>query len=226
MRQETAKKLLDKVKKDYNTISSEFDQTRGFDWGEFELFANYIKDGDKVADLGCGNGRFYKFLKEERNTNYVGIDNSEKLLEKAQVKNPDAKFITGDLTQIPLKDASMDVCAAIASLHHIPSTKLRTKAIKEIHRVLKKDGIFIVTVWNLFQKKYKKYIWKSRIKALLSLGRYDFRDTMIPWGKSEVKRYYYAFKENELRKLLEKNNFSVIEGSVNHNIVFICRKNG
>lgn len=222
MREKTAISLLKKVKKDYAKIAEEFDQTRKTKWEEFDNFLKYIKDKNTVTDIGCGNGRFYEFLKQHKKTKYIGIDNNKKLLEKAK-KEKNAKFIKGDLLKIPLKKESVNVVLEIASLHHIPSKELREKAVKEVNRVLKKNGIFIVSVWNLFQPKYKKYIRKAFLKSILSLGKYDPRDTFIPWAK-KTERYYYAFKENELEKLLKKNGFEILEKEKNNNIVFICRK--
>lgn len=222
MREKTAISLLKKVIKDYTEISEEFDQTRKTKWEEFDIFLKYIKDKNTVADVGCGNGRFYEFLKRHKTTKYIGIDNNKKLLEKAK-KEKDAKFIKGDLLKIPLGKESVNIVLEIASLHHIPSKKLREKAIKEGNRILKKNGIFIVSVWNLFQPKYKKYIRKAFLKAILTLGKYDTRDAFIPWAK-KTERYYYAFKEDELEKLLKKTGFEILEKEKNNNIVFICRK--
>ena len=222
MREKTAISLLKKVVKDYADIAEEFNQTRKNKWEEFDNFLKYIKDKNIVADIGCGNGRFYEFLKKHKKTKYIGIDNNRKLLEKAK-KEEGAKFMKGDLLKIPLKKDIVNVVLEIASLHHIPSKKLREKAIKEANRVLKTNGIFIVSVWNLFQPKYKKYIRKAFLKSILTLGKYDTRDTFIPWAK-KTERYYYAFKENELQKLLEKNGFKILEKEKNNNIVFICRK--
>ncbi|MFH1218676.1 MAG: class I SAM-dependent methyltransferase [Candidatus Peregrinibacteria bacterium] len=221
MHKKTAKKLLKKVKQDYSQISDEFDKTRQTNWKEFEIFLPYIKNSQKVADLGCGNGRLYKFLKKHTKINYIGIDNSAQLLNKAKKAFPKAKFINANLTLLP--NIKVDLCLAIASLHHIPSKPLRQKAIKQFHKILKKNGTLIITVWNLFQPKYKKYIWKSRIRHILSLGKYDARDTFIPWGKTKVKRYYYAFKPKELRKLLQ-NKFEILKEEKSNNFTLICRK--
>lgn len=227
MNEKTAKQLLKKVREDYTKIADEFDQTRQHNWKEFEIFTKYIKDGQIIADLGCGNGRFYNFVKDQKKVKYIGIDNNKSLLKKARLKYENdklAKFIDGDLLKIPLKKSSVDITLAIASFHHLPSHELRQKSLQEILRILKNKGIFIISVWNLFQPKYKKHIWKARIRRILSLGKYDWRDTLIPWSKKGINRYYYAFKENELEKLLTENSFKIIEKFNCNNLVFICKK--
>ncbi len=221
MNQKTAQILLEKVKKDYSHIADEFDVTRQKDWKEFDGFLKYIKKNDSIADLGCGNGRFLKFIAPKRKVKYLGIDNNKDLLKKA---TPKENFLHGDLLSLPLDNESVDVAISIAALHHIPSKKLRKKAVQEIHRIIKKDGILILTSWNLFQKKYKKYIWKAKVKFLLSLGKYDIRDTFIPWGKTGVDRYYYAFTYKELKTLLLNSGFEIIDSQKGNNFVFICRK--
>ena len=244
MKDSTARELLEKVKDDYDNIANEFDQTRQHDWKEFNLFLKYINDDDKIADLGCGNGRFYEFLRKNRkireplkNTGsqqnsqkllrYTGIDNNKKLLNMAKSKlksDKNAKFLEGDLLKTGLEKSSIDMVAAIASFHHLPGKEIRKKSLLEINRILKNKGKLIISVWNLFQTKYKKFIWKARIRRILSLGKYDWRDTFIPWGKSGTKRYYYAFKANELEKLLKENGFKIIEKFSANNLVFICEK--
>ncbi|MBI5753574.1 class I SAM-dependent methyltransferase [Candidatus Peregrinibacteria bacterium] len=227
MKDKIAKELLAKVVNDYNEIAEEFDSTRNHSWKEFKIFLKYIKNGQKIADLGCGNGRFYDFLKENCKINYTGIDNSTKLLNLAKSKfknDSDCQFLEGDLLKTGLETNSQDLVTAIASFHHLPGKETRKKSLQEIHRILKENGILIISVWNLFQEKYKKYIWKARLKHIVSLGKYDWRDTMIPWGKSGVKRYYYAFKVKELQQLLGNNGFKVLGAITDNNFVFICQK--
>src|SRR3990167_3816434 len=139
MKEAVAKQILAQTKRDYAKIADEFHQTRKSDWKEFHIFLNYIKDGDFIADLGCGNGRFYDFIKKYRKISYIGIDNNEKLLKHAQSERK-VQFIHGDLLSLPLDNEITDVAVAIASLHHIPSNKFREQAIKEVYRILKKNG--------------------------------------------------------------------------------------
>lgn len=218
-----ARCLLKRVKKDYSKIAAEFASSRLYSWREFDSFLPYIKNGDRVADVGCGSGRFYKYLKNIKDVDYVGIDNNRNLIKIAEKNHPEAEFKLGDLLDLPLNGDSQDVIISIAALHHVPSKNFRERAVKEMHRVLKKRGIIIITVWNLFQRKYIKYVRKARLRQILSLGAYDKRDTFIPWGKSGIKRYYYAFNQGELQKLLKKY-FQIIEKDQGNNLLFICRK--
>ena len=92
MEKEYAEYLLVKTRKDYNLIADDFSRTRDETWDEmFFLFENYLKPGDKVLDLGCGNGRWFKLFKTY-NIDYIGVDSSVKLIDIAQKNNPEAKF--------------------------------------------------------------------------------------------------------------------------------------
>lgn len=221
MSKKKTKKLLKKVREDYDQIADQFDQTRKHAWDEFTDFLPYIKKDDFIADLGCGNGRFYKFISEKQQVKYIGIDNSKELIKRARKKHK-AQFIHGELQNIPIDDHAVELAIAIASFHHLPSKELRIKALQEAHRILKNKGTLIITVWNLFQMQYKKYIWKARLRSLFT--HYSPRDTFIPWGKSGIKRYYYAFTHEELSHLIENNGFEIHKHYTGNNLVYICQK--
>lgn len=209
---------------DYTPIASEFSATRQHAWKEFELLLPYLKNRQHILDLGCGNGRLFKFLQKHKKINYLGVDNNEDLLKIAKKENPEAKFQKGDLAKIPVKSGEIDILASIASFHHLPTKELRKKSLGEMRRVLKTNGILFLTVWNLFQPKYKKYIWKSRLRSLLSFGKKDSRGTLIPWSNSGIKRYYHAFTPREIEKLLNNSGFEIIYKEKGNNLVYLCQK--
>lgn len=219
-----AKKVLKKVKADYNKIAPDFSRTRNRKWDEFDNFLPYIKNNQNLIDLGCGNGRFLDFLKEHRHLKYTGIDNSSELLTQAQKLHPSANFILGDMLAIPEPDNSSDIIACIAAFHHLPDKKTRLKALEEMHRTLKENGILIITVWNLFQERYQKHLKEALKKSILSLGFHHPRDTYIPWSDSGVNRYYYAFKPHELEKLLKQSHFKILKQYQDKNFTYICQK--
>ena len=210
MKEEIAKQLLQKVKSDYTKIAIDFAGTRRYIWPELTLFDKYYKDNDLVLDLGCGSGRIFQLL-TSKDIRYIGIDNNKKFLEIAKKENPKGDFQFGDQLSIPFRDNYFNCVFSVASFHHIPSKILRKRALYEMQRVVKKDGYVVITVWNLYQDKYKKYLRKSFWKWIKSFGKYGKKDVFIPWSDSGVERYYYAFKFNDLEKLLEETDFEIVE---------------
>lgn len=205
--------ILKNVKKTYDLIAKDFSKTRNTEWKEFEQFLPHIKDEQILADIGCGNGRFFKFISKHKHVLYTGVDSSKRLLKEAKrlnTKHSDKagspKFIYGDILKIPLRPSSQDIVACIAVLHHVPTIKLHKKAVKELWKILKKKGKLFLTVWDLIKQKNCKK-----------------GDNFIPWGKEEIPRYYYAFEEKELKILLEPK-FKIIKKARNKNLTYICEK--
>lgn len=229
MREKKAKKILSKVKTTYNNIAEEFSNTRHKPGKEFNFFTKYLFEGSTIVDLGCGNGRLVPYLQSISNKwskkfNYTGIDNNEDFIKISKGRYPNHKFILGDQLNIPLKDNSVDTIMNIRAFHHIPSKKLRKKGMEEMNRILKKNGVIIISVWNLWQKKYIKHLIIGLLRCIITLGRYDYNDFFIPWGKSE-KRYYHAFTKRELTKLISKSGFEQLEfHNKYHDLIIIAQK--
>jgi tRNA (uracil-5-)-methyltransferase TRM9 len=230
MRKDYANEIIEMSRHGYEKIAEDFDATRKVFWQELYFLGDYINDGDKVLDIGCGNGRFLTVIKDKI-FQYTGIDNSESLISYAQKWHGDKeKFICADALSLPFEDASFDVAVSFGVLHHIPSKKFRKQFLSEAHRVLKKDGIAIITVWNLWNKRLTPIIRKYAIRKLLGKSKLDFKDVFLPFGKKESVRYLHAFTEREISRLLKRNGFKILELKFvkrrgdNENIVVICKK--
>ncbi len=211
MRQKKAQELLYHIKKTYNDIASEFSASRQHMCRDFEIFKPYLCSGQRIVDLGCGNGRLISFLKKNlEKFDYLGIDNSEAMLKEARKNHPGYKFIHGDQLELAmLPDNSVDILFSIRAFHHIPSKQLRLDALKEMRRVLKNNGLLILTVWDLWQSKKTKYLLKGIFRWIFTFGRYSYNDTFILWGKEKKSLYYHAFRMNELRNLVKKTGYRV-----------------
>ncbi len=200
--------LLDKTKKDYNLIAKDFSRTRSFVWPETKfLFLDYLKDGDKVLDLGCGNGRYFSLCRL-KDIEYFGIDNAEDLIKEAKKNYPQAKFQVADALKIPFPDNYFDKVYSIAVFHQIPSKNYRLQFLKEIKRVLKKRGWAILTVWKFYRLKDWFLLIKYTILKLLGKSKLDFKDFFEPWGR-KTKRYYHWFSKRELIKLVKGAGFII-----------------
>lgn len=212
-----AKKIMKKVENDYDAVAKEWDISRFFARADQIKIARQIKNGDRVLDVGCGNGVFYPVL-ADKSINYIGMDISKKLLAlagKKALKNKGkakVKFVKGSITKLPFKNNQFDWVCAFAVLHHIPSEELRSRSAQEIWRVLKPGGRVVATVWNLFSDwAEKKFNINEQLKNIQE--GLDKSDVIIPWkgtvGKV-IHRYMRAFTKNELSKLFKDAGFKKV----------------
>jgi|SRR5579864_4060439 len=94
-----------------------------------------------VVELCCGCGEALKLL-GRKIVRYVGVDLSERMLQGAVAgsAHPDAIFIQGDATRVPLADASVDTVVMLGGIHHVPA---RAVLFAEVARILKPGGRFL-----------------------------------------------------------------------------------
>ncbi|MEK7167062.1 MAG: methyltransferase domain-containing protein [Patescibacteria group bacterium] len=242
MNLQIVKFLLKKTKKDYEKIAEEFSDTRQYLWEDLKEFNQYIQNGDTILDLGCGNGRLFELFNNKK-INYFGIDNCEKLIEiaKEKYKLTKVNFFIEDALDLSFEDQKFDVIFCVAVFNHIPSKELRIKVLENIKRVLKKDGILIMTNWNLYQKKFFFFVIKNFFKKIIfyfskTIMNLDFGDVFMPWKLKDeiIHRYYHAFTMRELSELFKKTGFKVIKKYYTqkhkktnfwkgHNIIFIAK---
>ena len=97
-----------------------------------------LPENAEILDLCTGTGDLAYFLKSRGRV--TGLDFSQNMLAAARKKVPEADFILGDCTKLPFKDNSFDLVTIGFGLRNIENPD---RAIEEIVRVLKPDGIFM-----------------------------------------------------------------------------------
>lgn len=101
-----------------------------------ELAEKYAKG--ILLDIGCGRMP-YKARLLPKVKKYIGLDNPMTAKLYHGENKPD---IFADATNIPLKNNSLDTVLSLQVLEHLPNPQ---KSIFEIRRLLKKDGIVILS---------------------------------------------------------------------------------
>jgi len=215
MRKEYAEYLLKKTKEDYNKIAKDFARSREFIPEDIRILGEYTIPGERILDLGCGNGRLYKVL-QDKEVDYFGIDFSEQLIKIAKTNYPEAKFQVADILDLPFPNNFFDKVYSISVLHQIPSREFRLQSLKEVRRVLKPEGLLILRVWNIFKRSnFWKLFFKYSILKVFLKSKLDFFDVFLPWkdskGKIILKRYFHCFSKKELKKIVRAAGFEIKE---------------
>ncbi|HTQ15536.1 MAG TPA: class I SAM-dependent methyltransferase [Rhizomicrobium sp.] len=104
------------------------------------------KDAPVLLDIGAGTGRFLSFATAARPAwKAVALDLSAPYLKRARraLRGRNVEFLATRAEAIPLPDASVDAAVSIYLFHELPP-KIRAAAAKEIARVLKPGGVFVL----------------------------------------------------------------------------------
>jgi SAM-dependent methyltransferase len=103
--------------------------------------------GRRVLDLACGNGRW---LERFRPADYVGLDLNGAMLGEARQRYPEARFVQGDMTQLPFPDGSFDgLLSAFGAMGHLPRAGQQAM-VAEAWRVLEPHGMAVFTNGNMW----------------------------------------------------------------------------
>ena len=152
-----------------------------------------IKPGQKLLDLGCGEGYFISLL--PNNIEIVGLDISKIALKRAKKILKSKNNITlqfGNALSTGLSDKSFDIITCSEVLEHVPEPK---KIIKEIFRLLKDDGTAVISVPDENRIKLIMRIIKFfRIDAFLHSAR---KQEDYDWHLHEAdKKFIFEITKN------------------------------
>ncbi len=169
-----------------------------------------------VLDVGCGDGRFGRFLQQEtgrvgdqeikpmqspslpvsqspNDLHYTGIDFSERLLAIARQSGPGV-FFQCDLVQPGCLAGlgEFDVVACLAALHHIPGYANRLRLLREMAEHLQPDGRLFLATWQFLTNERQRR--KLRDWSLVGLDAADVEpgDYLLSWEREGQGLRYVA----------------------------------
>ncbi len=109
----------------------------------------------KIVDVACGTGDMIDFWKTIANKNgielknIVGVDPSVGMMDVARQKFPEVEFIEAGAAQMPLESDTADI---ISISYGIRNVVQRQEAFDEFARVLKKDGLVVISEFTKQEK--------------------------------------------------------------------------
>lgn len=119
---------------------------------EIENVLRYLKDGMVVADIGCGNGYSALQYASSQNVRIDAIDYSDSMIQIAQKTweglSPSLQgrlsFAVGDVRRTTRPDKTFDAVITDRCLINLASRDDQSQAIREVHRILKNDGLYLM----------------------------------------------------------------------------------
>jgi len=97
-----------------------------------------VRPGDRVLDACCGTGDL-ALAALEAGGDVVGLDFSERMLERARRKSDAVEWVQGDVTALPYEDGSFDAVTVGFGIRNVPELQA---GLRELARVLRPGGRF------------------------------------------------------------------------------------
>lgn len=179
---------------------------KAFELKAYRDFTSFPNDG-RILDLGCSDGTFAQMLKEllEFKTQLIGVDYDENQVQcAAQKKFLYSQVLQLDASNLTFQDESFDAVFANQVLHCLGSGSDSTtpeKVIKEVSRILKKDGMFMFTVATDLADRHvcvAEFLKNIGLSSLANFYRQKWRQRGLFVSTFSREQWLDLLKENGL----------------------------
>lgn len=147
----------------YDAVADAFDQTRGRPWPGWERLGPYLPSRParyRVLDVGCGNGRFGRFLAErwpQTALLYHGVDNNSALLARAAATmaafpSAQPQFTASDIMEAPLPQGSYDLVVLFGVMHHVAGAAQRRALMRDLAARVAAGGLLAFACWRFAEQ--------------------------------------------------------------------------
>ena len=154
--------------------------------------------GGAILDVGCGTG-IHLEMYQRYGCKLYGIDTSQSMLELAKARlGESAELRLADATHMPYEGGFFDLVICMLALHEMDE-RMRSKAVGEIKRVLKRDGRILFVDFHPGNPRPIKG-WLSKLVILLS---------EVAAGRRHFRNYCHFMSTGGLPYLIEENTLLI-----------------
>jgi len=163
-----------------------------------------VRAGDRVLDACCGTGDLAIAARRHGAGEVVGLDFSERMLERARLKEPAIEWLQGDALALPFADGSFDAATVGFGIRNVDDLEA---GLRELRRVLRPGGrlaiLEITTPRGLLAPFYR--VWFDRVVPLL--GHVLPGGAAYTYLPASVRRFP---PPEQLSRLLAENGFGEV----------------
>lgn len=141
------RKRRDKMRAYFDSLAGKFgrDYVPGRSWKSLAEALLKLLPPMVIADLGAGEGTLSQLMAQKARR-VIAVDNSDKMVEygrklAAEHGLENLEYRLGDIEEIPVGDAEVDLAVFSQALHHASEPQ---KALREAHRILRPGGRVVV----------------------------------------------------------------------------------
>lgn len=185
-----------------NSVENEKDSFR--DKEIYPYLEKWVSEArpSSILEIGSGQGICSTRL-GDFSGKYIGIEPSAFLVDRAMklYKNEYRDFIAGSAYKLPIDDQAVDAVLSINVWFHLENLEM---AAKELARVLKKDGQFMIITAN----PESSDMWKSFYFEEVTNGKNIRGKVVVPVNNLSDSTFY----DHSLEEILEsfkKNNLNI-----------------
>ncbi len=177
-----------------------------------------VRKGSSLLDVACGDGRTLLDL-ASLTDNLTGIDYNENAINHAKLnlkRFPKVKLLVADAKNLPFEEQSFDYVTCLATLGNFEADKLHI--LKEMKRVLKKDGTVLIGV-------YSEDALEERLSAYKNIGlgiKEITPEGTVIFEKSTQAGVSEQFSKKRLIEIFKEAGFKVI-GMKKVSIAYLCK---
>jgi len=129
-----------------------------------------LRPGSRVADVGCGTGRFSIGLADTYSSQVVGLDRSAKMLAEVRSRDDRVSYCLGDARALPIRDSSLGMVFLSNVVHHLIDLP---KAAEGFAHVLQPGGFVVVRNYvreQLQDVPYLEFFPEAHAASVTALG--------------------------------------------------------
>ena len=207
--------------KEFAKYYDKFYQSKNYE-KEVDFLMNFINDGDKIIDIGCGTG-IHASLISRKGFNVDGLDLNKEMIDIAK-KRLNSSLYVQNVLNINIDERYDVIISMFAVINHLKNTSELKKCLSNMKGILKRNGTIIIDLHNPqssgnktdnFDNMSKTMEWHYDEKAKLEKSKIIFK---IGNKKYEDSHIFRIFTIDEVRECCDSVGLKVEKICENYDI--------